>query len=894
MDLAELQRRIDQHARLDLTPLYEAYRAQSGADDVDGFLAFLGSSRILDTALLKELHGLGDVEVPTIDDPALQGTVLAAWVAGATTLPDPGSGTLPSAAQASRGSRSTAPAAEIRYEPVALLGQGAMGAIRIARDVYLRRKVALKTVLPEMATHPQLLGRFLSEMQITAQLEHPNIVPIYALEVGADGSLGYAMKLVQGQDLAQIIDATRETLDKGQPIDEDHKLEKRLEYFLKVCDALEFGHSKGIVHRDLKPANIMIGRHNEVYLMDWGIARPMGAGGQALESGIELNQADGEQATDLSRTRLGSAIGTPSYMSPEQAAGRNAELDGRSDQYAMGLILQECVSLKRAVGGTTLQEILTKAKEARRDQGVVDGERGHVPVEIEAIVQRATRLSPADRYPSVRALGDDVRRYLRGEAIEAMPDTAARKAGRWISRHRMATLAVLLGLGLAGSTATLGAVLVGQARIAAAHARELRVGELQTESAIEAQLVERELGRYEAALAELVGATQLALGKALPGDSAAYFEADLVDKALAPADFGPSKRHGKDVSVLVPVAALAPGVAREPLDPLLRSLGVLTPALREVMIESSGADPRKLSLLQQRAAITDAGVPAHRVVVALGEGATLTFPAIAGLPAGDARKAPFYALAQGTTGVKWGAVVMNGNLALLPASAALYDDKGAFRGVALLEVALDRLLARPALAKLDYVQSRTLVGRDGKLVAEESRAGGRAPLAPEVVAAMGRGESGSLEAVVDGRAWQYAFYPLATLDWYFVAAGEVRRMLASEAKITSSDPRTVALASSPSAPPPDTSPQPTATALRAAPVDADAGAGVIVDAGADAAEDALADAGAVGGMDPRKRRWPDAGTPAAAPPSAVPTAPVAPPNPFDKWRVYDKKKPGSP
>jgi serine/threonine-protein kinase len=134
-----------------------------------------------------------------------------------------------------------------------------MGAIHIARDLYLRRKVALKTVLPEMAGHPQLLGRFLSEMQITAQLEHPNIVPIYGLEVGADGSLGYAMKLVQGRDLAQVIDETRALVEKGQPLDEEHKLEKRLEYFLKVCDALEYGHSKGIVHRDLKPANIMFG-----------------------------------------------------------------------------------------------------------------------------------------------------------------------------------------------------------------------------------------------------------------------------------------------------------------------------------------------------------------------------------------------------------------------------------------------------------------------------------------------------------------------------------------------------------------------------------------------------------------------------------------------------------
>src|SRR5262249_48798385 len=154
--------------------------------------------------------------------------------------------------------------------PISRIGEGAMGAIDIARDVYLRRKVALKTVLPEMAAHPEVFGRFLSEMQITAQLEHPNIVPVYTLDVGADGSLGYAMKLGQGKDLADILDEARAKVEKGQPLGEELALAKRLECFLKVCDALQYAHSKGIVHRDLKPANVMVGRHNEVYLMDWG------------------------------------------------------------------------------------------------------------------------------------------------------------------------------------------------------------------------------------------------------------------------------------------------------------------------------------------------------------------------------------------------------------------------------------------------------------------------------------------------------------------------------------------------------------------------------------------------------------------------------------------------
>src|SRR6185503_15060564 len=114
-----------------------------------------------------------------------------------------------------------------------------------------------------------------------------------------------------------------------------------------------------------------------------------------------------------------------------------------SDQYAMGLILQECVTLRRAVGGTTLQEILTKAKEAKRDPIDVGKKHGHLPKEIEAIVSKATCLRPEDRYPSIRALADDVRRYLRNEAVEALPDNGLRKASRWVSKHRMASLTIM-------------------------------------------------------------------------------------------------------------------------------------------------------------------------------------------------------------------------------------------------------------------------------------------------------------------------------------------------------------------------------------------------------------------------------------------------------------------
>ncbi len=309
-----------------------------------------------------------------------------------------------------------APASDVRFHSISRLGEGAMGAIDIARDVYLRRKVALKTVLPEVAGRPEMFGRFLSEMQITAQLEHPNIVPVYALDVSVGGSLGYAMKLVHGRDLEAILREARQKVEKGEPLDDEHSLDKRLEIFLKVCDALDYAHSKGIVHRDLKPANIMIGRHNEVYLMDWGIARPMGAGKEAVDAGFEVAEPHAPSTEGAGRTVVGAVIGTPQYMSPEQALGKNPELDGRSDLYTMGLILQECMTLRDAVDGASMMALLAKAMQAKRNPILVGDGPGAVPREVDAIIRKATRLDPriatrgSARSPKISGVTSAVRR----------------------------------------------------------------------------------------------------------------------------------------------------------------------------------------------------------------------------------------------------------------------------------------------------------------------------------------------------------------------------------------------------------------------------------------------------------------------------------------------------
>ena len=150
-----------------------------------------------------------------------------------------------------------------------------MGTVHVARDVELLRRVALKELSLEVAHDRSARSRFVREVQVTAQLDHPHIVPVYGLEVASGGRPAYAMKLVEGQTFGQLIADTRAFYEKKAPPDEDHALPARLEHFLKVCDAIAYAHERGVVHRDLKPANLMVGRHNEVYVMDWGICRLM-------------------------------------------------------------------------------------------------------------------------------------------------------------------------------------------------------------------------------------------------------------------------------------------------------------------------------------------------------------------------------------------------------------------------------------------------------------------------------------------------------------------------------------------------------------------------------------------------------------------------------------------
>ncbi len=282
---------------------------------------------------------------------------------------------------------------EIRPPMDGHLGTGFSATVLKAMDRDLGREIAYKELRGELNQIDEIRDFFVYEGQITAQLDHPNIVPIHELgrcpSTSADGkeSLYLIMKRIRGRTLLNVI----EERESG-PLGED-ELFSLLQSFLKVCDAVGFAHSRGVIHRDLKPDNIMLGDYGEVYVVDWGIA-------MVLDDKVE-------------RTK-GPVVGTPAYMSPEQAEGRHDKVDKRSDIYCLGGCLYELLTgcAPHVLEDDSIEKTLAAAKEGN----VVppqDRVPFALPVQLCKVMTRAMAKNPADRYQDAVELKNDIENFLR-------------------------------------------------------------------------------------------------------------------------------------------------------------------------------------------------------------------------------------------------------------------------------------------------------------------------------------------------------------------------------------------------------------------------------------------------------------------------------------------------
>ncbi|HSU42309.1 MAG TPA: serine/threonine-protein kinase [Polyangiaceae bacterium] len=295
------------------------------------------------------------------------------------------------------------PAAEIKIEGIPTpahlklypeLGRGGMGRIHPATDRNLLRHVALKRLAKELVTEAFYRDGFVAEAQITGQLEHPNIVPVHELALDEHGVPYFTMKLVQGQGFHQWL------REPGRPPGTTQRLEEGLEIFLKVCDAIAYAHHRGVIHRDLKPDNIIVAGFGQVYVMDWGLARL-----------TRTRPASGSNA----QMEAPGPVGTPAYMSPEQARGNPREMDERSDVFGLGAILYEIVCGFTPFGPEIDADRIIELSRAGRVIPIEQQARGvGISKRLRNIVMKAVQPRPTDRYQSVAELRDDVRSFLLG------------------------------------------------------------------------------------------------------------------------------------------------------------------------------------------------------------------------------------------------------------------------------------------------------------------------------------------------------------------------------------------------------------------------------------------------------------------------------------------------
>ncbi|MDA1015256.1 MAG: protein kinase [Planctomycetota bacterium] len=367
---------------------------------------------------------------------------------------------------------------EQRYEWEKEFARGGLGAVWLVRDRNLDRQVAVKELLPNGLRSKSMVQRFLAEAQVTGQLEHPGIVPVYDVGVKPNGCPFYSMKLLEGNTLSDVI-AGFHALTQHDPV-RGVEFNRLLNIFVDVCQALEYAHQHRVLHRDLKPLNVMVGGFGEAILVDWGLAKVMDRNENASASTADSDDAEtallssairASVSSQPNQTMSGTVLGTPAYMSPEQARGELADLDQRADIYSMGAILYEILTGRAPIQGKDLDDLLTAAVASRYEEPrAVDR---NIPAALNAVCLKALAAQPDDRYQSARELGEEVNRWLAGEPVTAWPEPWWTRAERWVKQHKslVASVAVaLLAITLISIAAT---VLVDQSRRAEQEARVL-------------------------------------------------------------------------------------------------------------------------------------------------------------------------------------------------------------------------------------------------------------------------------------------------------------------------------------------------------------------------------------------------------------------------------------
>lgn len=403
------------------------------------------------TAELRSVSSICDkLASLAIDDTSLWKTISNFSVADTRDFAQPENPVKSEKSQIKLGSNE----ADDRFRIIKKHAQGGLGIVFVAQDNHIRREVALKQIRSDLCDHREMQSRFTQEAQITGQLEHPGIVPIYTLGTDKAGRPFYAMRFIRGEDLHSRIASFHQALSAAEIRFNGPELRGLLRRFVDICNAVHYAHDRGILHRDLKPGNIMIGKYGETLVVDWGLAKAFHSNGGASESQPEENANFVSPSQEVCETRQGSFVGTAAFAPPEQLRGRLDELSPASDVFSLGAILFQLLTGQTPSTGSTSFKHLLEIYDSGNVKRPVQL-NPLVPYRLDAICMKCLETAMANRYTSSELLAREIENWLDDEPVTAYRDSYFERFSRWGRRNPSLCAAMIVTLGLLVSNAFL-------------------------------------------------------------------------------------------------------------------------------------------------------------------------------------------------------------------------------------------------------------------------------------------------------------------------------------------------------------------------------------------------------------------------------------------------------
>ena len=584
-----------------------------------------------------------------------------------------------------------------QYSILEQFAEGGIATVSIARDLNLRRAVAVKS---PKHTGKNDTGKFISEAKVTAQLDHPGIIPVYGISSDKNHRLYLSMKLVNGKTLREYLYDSIESNLKNSDFDEDADLRKRLEFFLRVCDALSYAHSRKILHRDLKPENIMIGEYMEVYVMDWGMAKFM---------------------NDQPKFTV-SVSGTPRYFAPELLEGKPYDL--RSEIFTLGLILQEIVTLKYAIPGKDDKECVDNLNDWLIEP--VEHLMGH-PIDrpLAAIIEKATAKKPENRYASVEELAKDLRDYMGGFPVSAYRENAFSRFSRWMIRNRNRFLTGVLILISVSAAVTAFSVYRELKTSQEMHNETAAMNYIFNRAAVMAGHLDLTALQIQEQLMALARISAYLLSHNSPTDNGwqKSFRPPLADIGKTERGMFVSPYYHRLIAMDYGIYTFAPGADRERCMDFLRKTSPVLRKMRNIVLGSMSGynfDPKDYARLQ--ITYLNSGFPVRSVYVGTEDGLKLLYPWRGSYPRDiDPRQRSWYRSAREKRGPVWGHPYMDFDSISglsIPCAVPIIDFENKFRGVAGLDLSVNKLTERILGRgnRGEYVIEKAVIDRTGETI----------------------------------------------------------------------------------------------------------------------------------------------------------------------------------